>query len=817
MSQRVSWPSPFPREPRTTHHPVPRVVGVVLVLLLLLANLPTRDVSQAQPAKTVTTCASTVRGFTVSVCLTAPAPNDPIRENPVISATVEVSDPDIRVLSVDFDLDERRALSDFDPPYQFELPTRNWVDGVYSLSAVARTSDKEKSSPVVTEILLSTGTETAPSPNQTFTPATGRPAAEGSPFVLAAVGDAAGGSPQSAAVTDLIASWDPNLMLYLGDIYNSGTYAEFMNWYEPDEYVGRFADVTLPTIGNHEYSGCDQPRGYLQYWGDPPHYYSVDTAGWHLVSLDSNSKFDEVAPETQQMQWLVDDLESSNAACTLVFFHHPPFTVGSHDDTEAFADLWKILVKHDVTLVVTGHDHNYQRWNPLDASGKADPNGTVSLVVGTGGQSEYAATREDDRLAGPLLTDTGALRLELNTNGAAFQFITTTGVVRDSDVVSCSQPANDSTPPSTPGQGNALRQADGSVVLRWLPATDDTGIAQYDVYRNGVLIGSVTPGSTLVDSSAETDAGIAYEVVARDAANNASARGDPFTASGTHDPEVLFADSFAAGSLGRWTEVDGLAIEQDPASTTDSGWVARGRGGIHPTFARIPLLDEAAGADDASFTITLRFFVLEQGPNAMTLIRIRSPDDESLFGVSINADGTLGIFNDVLKTGFQSSTEVNIGMWHVLTLGISTNSGRAILATALDGEPVPELSGPIDLEAATFGLLQLGDSSGNRIYDVQFAEIRVEGPPGDAPATPTPASAATSVPGKHPGWVSLGVALPATSGRAVSRLTSWLWHITAPAASLSRTKPAWSYQASSSGRPAHGCVHRTVSPQAHSP
>jgi len=114
-------------------------------------------------------------------------------------------------------------------------------------------------------------------------------------------------------------------------------------------------------------------------------------------------------------------------------------------------------------------------------------------------------------------------------------------------------------------------------------------------------------------------------------------------------------------------------------------------------------------------------------------------------------------------------------------------------------------------------MLQLGDSSGNRIYDVQFAEIRVEGPPGDAPATPTPASAAAGVPGKHPGWVSLGVALPATSGRAVSHLTSWLWPIAAMATSLSGTKPAWSFQASSSGRPAHGCVHRTVAPQAHSP
>ena len=52
----------------------------------------------------------------------------------------------------------------------------------------------------------------------------------------------------------MVDSWNPNLFVYLGDVYEKGTSTEFYNWYgTPDTYYGRFRDVTNPIIGNHEY------------------------------------------------------------------------------------------------------------------------------------------------------------------------------------------------------------------------------------------------------------------------------------------------------------------------------------------------------------------------------------------------------------------------------------------------------------------------------------------------------------------------------------------------------------------------------------
>src|SRR5512145_3320384 len=73
-------------------------------------------------------------------------------------------------------------------------------------------------------------TEPPVNPN-TYTPTSGTTPSAGRPFVMVATGDGASGEPNAIAVTDLIASWDANLFLYLGDVYNDGTATEFHNWY----------------------------------------------------------------------------------------------------------------------------------------------------------------------------------------------------------------------------------------------------------------------------------------------------------------------------------------------------------------------------------------------------------------------------------------------------------------------------------------------------------------------------------------------------------------------------------------------------------
>jgi hypothetical protein len=713
------------------------ILQLVVLALIALGGRPyTFAYAVDEAAGEATSCASSDFGYEVRLCLTAPASSVPLTGDTWISATVDVENPDVRIRAVVFMLDDRNILSDFDPAYAFTLPVAYWPDGEHVLSAKVRLSDDHDSTPVAARLLFRTGTVSAPTPGRTFQPTAGRPPGPGEPFVVAAVGDGAGGSPESDAVTAIIDSWNPNMLLYLGDVYNAGTVAEYQNWYAPDTSFGRFKGITNPTIGNHEYSGSQGPLGYMHYWGSPPHYYSVDANGWHIVSLDSNDKFNEIDPGSGQMEWLRGDLEKTRAACTLVFFHHPPFSVGSHGDTPGMEALWALLVEHGVTLVLTGHEHNYQRWQPLDETGEIDAAGTVSLVVGTGGQSEYAVTRDDARLAAPAIRASGALRLELNAHGASMQFVTTDGIVRDSSVVPCGggdEPL-DAAPPSAPVSPWATTNQDGTVTVGWESALDDTGVAAYDVYRGDELIGSVAPANAFTDAA--PGSAPVYHVSARDAAGNVSSASDPVTPDGSTGPGVLFADDFAGGSLGRWSEIDGLTIER--ASDAESAWVARARGGLSPAFARCSIPPLTAGQQNLDLTIAIAFRVLSQGNNPAVLFRLRSEAGGSLFGISVSETGRVSLFNDVTGAGTTSVSQITIGERHELVARLVGSGGDTVLSVSLDGAPLSDLTSPLSLTDLVIGGVQLGDSRKDRLYDVQYfgIVIAVDAPAGATPGVP---------------------------------------------------------------------------------
>ncbi len=118
----------------------------------------------------------------------------------------------------------------------------------------------------------------------TFTPSVGT-TPPGQPLVVGAVGDGGSGQSSETSVVNLISSWNPNLFLYLGDVYENGRSMEFDNNYGkagvPGEY-GQFYSISDPTIGNHEYDGTDI-RGYEWYWNNVPHYYSYNSDGWQFI------------------------------------------------------------------------------------------------------------------------------------------------------------------------------------------------------------------------------------------------------------------------------------------------------------------------------------------------------------------------------------------------------------------------------------------------------------------------------------------------------------------------------------------------------
>jgi hypothetical protein len=224
-------------------------------------------------------------------------------------------------------------------------------------------------------------------------------------------------------------SLDP--IAVLGDIaYPNGSLADFSNCF--DSSWGRHRPRIRPAPGNHEYL-TPGAAGYFTYFGqaagDPSKgYYSYDLGSWHVIALNSNCSAVGCAAGGAQEQWLRQDLAANPRACTLAYWHHPRFTSGDHGNTTAVAPLWKALVDNHADVVLNGHDHGYQRWRPMNASGAASATGVTEFVVGTGGTSltRFRTTKPANNLVRDAATH-GVLKLTLRDTGYDWQFIPITG------------------------------------------------------------------------------------------------------------------------------------------------------------------------------------------------------------------------------------------------------------------------------------------------------------------------------------------------------------------------------------------------------
>ncbi|WP_051293666.1 metallophosphoesterase family protein [Pseudoduganella violaceinigra] len=260
--------------------------------------------------------------------------------------------------------------------------------------------------------------------------AEGAPAAA-RPLVVYAAGDIAdcrysrAADSGAAATAALIAKGDPHaLILSLGDhTYPNGTPAEFRDCYAPT--WGQFRERTRPAPGNHEY-GSGRADGYFDYFGElaGPRgrgYYSFDKSGWHFISLNSDL---DAASHQRQLVWLKDDLAASKTRCALAYWHAPMYSSGGHVPTTRMQDVWRVLHEAGVELVLSGHDHDYERLAPMDADGRPDPmRGVRQFVVGTGGAFLTPFLWINSQSEARFNWRTGVLKLVLKESGYEWEFL----------------------------------------------------------------------------------------------------------------------------------------------------------------------------------------------------------------------------------------------------------------------------------------------------------------------------------------------------------------------------------------------------------
>ena len=214
---------------------------------------------------------------------------------------------------------------------------------------------------------------------------------------LIAAGDIAsceeGGDEQTAKLVQSLLETTPATVAALGDlVYPTGKLETYKNCYGPN--WGQFLNVTKAAIGNHDYAGGTS-QGYATYFGkaagpNPEHYYSYNLGKWHVIVLNSNCwAVGGCEQGSKQYKWLQSDLEKNQTNCTLAYWHHPRFSSALHGNNNFMQDVWALLADSSVELILNGHDHDYERFAPLNAAGKPSEKGTREFVVGTGGKNEY--------------------------------------------------------------------------------------------------------------------------------------------------------------------------------------------------------------------------------------------------------------------------------------------------------------------------------------------------------------------------------------------------------------------------------------------
>ncbi len=254
------------------------------------------------------------------------------------------------------------------------------------------------------------------------------PSVEPGATVLLAVGDI--GSCDTSgheAVADLAARL-PGTIALLGDIvYPDGSPVDFADCFDPA--WGSLRARIRPAPGNHEYQTTDA-SGYFSYFGAAAGtpgegWYSYNLGAWHVIALNSNCDFvggcDAGSP---QFAWLEADLAASGAArpaaCTLAYWHHPRYASGRHGDDDRTDALWNALAAAGTDLVLTAHDHDYERLAPVD--------GIRSFVVGTGGRSLYELTRSIGPHTELRVNDSyGLLMLTLGEDAYEWRFVSAPG------------------------------------------------------------------------------------------------------------------------------------------------------------------------------------------------------------------------------------------------------------------------------------------------------------------------------------------------------------------------------------------------------
>jgi hypothetical protein len=246
------------------------------------------------------------------------------------------------------------------------------------------------------------------------------------------------GSPSTEATARLLDRLEGTVVTLGDNAYPSGRAIDFQDCYEPT--WGRQKARTRPSPGNHDY---EQPGAlpYFNYFGASAGpsglgYYRYRLGAWQIYSLNSNIPMDD---GSAQLQWLRAELATHPSICTLAYWHFPLFSSGPNGDYPSTRPLWRALYNLDADVVISAHDHIYERFSPQDPEGRLDAErGIRQFIVGTGGTTLHTPVRVHAN-SEVVWSVHGVLVLGLRSDRYTWQFLSDTGAPTDVGAGLCHQ------------------------------------------------------------------------------------------------------------------------------------------------------------------------------------------------------------------------------------------------------------------------------------------------------------------------------------------------------------------------------------------
>ena len=281
---------------------------------------------------------------------------------------------------------------------------------------------------------------------------------------------------------------------------------------------------------------------------------------------------------------------------------HPGLSSGGRASSN-MKSIWQTLYNNNVDLILSGHDHIYERFAPQTADGILDTaRGMREFIVGSGGanHTSLATLAANSEIRN---VDTfGILKLTLHPTSYDWQFVPEAGkTFTDTGTGACHGNAADTTPPGAPSGLTASAPASNQVNLNWTAGTDNVAVVSYKIFRNGTQI-ATAPGTSYADTTTQPQTTYNYSVVSVDGAGLSSGPSNTATITTPLSPTILTlipsADAYiqsAAAATNYGSDI-GLFTDNGPVKNFLLKFNVTGTSGRQITSVKLRLFNVDASA-----------------------------------------------------------------------------------------------------------------------------------------------------------------------------------------------------------------------------